>query len=180
MMSVTAQKQKQEVVHEELYAEHDKLPTGRVIAVAVDASAHSLYAFNYAIENLVTANSSDVVCILNVRAPAQLTSPVLAAPYEDVTEWLDKLEKEAKSDSHDLLRKYGSEVLRRGIHCRAIALRGDPREELVTKLEELKPTIFVIGSRGMGSFKRAVLGSVSDFAVHHAPCPVLVVRETRN
>jgi nucleotide-binding universal stress UspA family protein len=36
----------------------------------------------------------------------------------------------------------------------------------------------VIGSRGRGGIKRALLGSVSDFVVRNAPCPVVVVGAT--
>lgn len=36
--------------------------------------------------------------------------------------------------------------------------------------------LIVIGSRGLGPLKGLVMGSVSTHVVHHAPCPVLVVR----
>lgn len=32
----------------------------------------------------------------------------------------------------------------------------------------------VIGTRGRGGIKRALLGSVSDYVVRNAPCPVVV------
>lgn len=41
---------------------------------------------------------------------------------------------------------------------------------------EIGADLMILGSRGLGSFKRVTLGSVSDEIVHHASCPVLVVR----
>lgn len=38
--------------------------------------------------------------------------------------------------------------------------------------------LLVIGSRGHGGFTGALLGSVGQHCVHHAPCPVLVIRGT--
>ena len=43
--------------------------------------------------------------------------------------------------------------------------------------EELDAGLIVVGSRGLGGVRRALIGSVSDSVVRHAHCPVLVVRE---
>ena len=37
--------------------------------------------------------------------------------------------------------------------------------------------LLVVGSRGHGGFTEALLGSVSQHCVHHAPCPVVIVRK---
>jgi nucleotide-binding universal stress UspA family protein len=54
---------------------------------------------------------------------------------------------------------------------------GDPGTEIAVLAKEVGATVIVVGSRGLGAFKRALLGSVSDHLVRHAPCPVLVVRD---
>jgi len=36
--------------------------------------------------------------------------------------------------------------------------------------------MLVVGSRGHGGFTEALLGSVSQHCVHHAPCPVVIIR----
>lgn len=53
---------------------------------------------------------------------------------------------------------------------------GRPAEQIVNLSEELEVGVIVIGSRGLGTLRRALLGSVSDSVVRHAHCPVFVVR----
>lgn len=60
-----------------------------------------------------------------------------------------------------------------GTHLR----EGAPDAEVVALGEEIGAGLIVLGSRGLGGVRRALLGSVSDSVVRHAHCPVLVVRE---
>ena len=53
---------------------------------------------------------------------------------------------------------------------------GRPDVEILAVAEEIGAGMVVIGSRGLGGVKRALMGSKSDSVVHHAHCPVLVVR----
>ena len=53
---------------------------------------------------------------------------------------------------------------------------GRPDAEIVRLAEKLDAGLVVVGSRGLGGIRRALLGSVSDSVVRHARCPVLVVR----
>lgn len=56
---------------------------------------------------------------------------------------------------------------------------GRPHEEIVTLAGELGAGLIVMGSRGLGGIRRALLGSVSDSVVRHAHCPVLVARKEK-
>jgi nucleotide-binding universal stress UspA family protein len=51
-------------------------------------------------------------------------------------------------------------------------------EEIVELAQSLDVGLIVMGSRGHGRIRRALLGSVSESVVRHAPCPVIIVRET--
>jgi nucleotide-binding universal stress UspA family protein len=46
--------------------------------------------------------------------------------------------------------------------------------------EELDVGLIVLGSRGLGPLRRALMGSVSDSVIRHAHCPVMVVREEKS
>jgi nucleotide-binding universal stress UspA family protein len=63
---------------------------------------------------------------------------------------------------------------------RSHLLMGRPDAEILELAEELDAGLIVVGSRGIGSLRRALMGSVSDSVVRHAHCPVLVVRGKEN
>lgn len=53
---------------------------------------------------------------------------------------------------------------------------GQPVEAICELAKTLGADLVVVGARGHNAAQRFLLGSVSDRVVHHAPCPVLVVR----
>jgi nucleotide-binding universal stress UspA family protein len=57
---------------------------------------------------------------------------------------------------------------------RSVVVNGHPAQALIEAADGAD--LLVVGSRGHGSFAEALLGSVSQHCVHHAPCPVLIVR----
>jgi nucleotide-binding universal stress UspA family protein len=55
---------------------------------------------------------------------------------------------------------------------------GAPSNEIVKAAEEWSADLLVIGSHGRGGTQRALLGSVAETVMRHAPCPLVVVRAT--
>ena len=63
-----------------------------------------------------------------------------------------------------------------GAHnVRCQSMSGDPASALVDVAEELSADVIVVGSKGMASPARFILGSVPNTVSHHAPCDVLIV-----
>lgn len=54
---------------------------------------------------------------------------------------------------------------------------GEAATEIVVVAEEIGAGLIVMGSRGQGGIRRALLGSVSESVVKHAHCGVFIVRE---
>ncbi|KZV48995.1 hypothetical protein F511_09591 [Dorcoceras hygrometricum] len=62
------------------------------------------------------------------------------------------------------------------IKAETLILQGDPKEKICEAAEQLPADLVVVGSRGLGTIKRALLGSVSNYCAHHIHCPVLIVK----
>ena len=55
-------------------------------------------------------------------------------------------------------------------------MAGKSGEAIIAAAREEKAGLIVMGTRGMGKFRRTLLGSVSDYVLHHADVPVLICR----
>jgi nucleotide-binding universal stress UspA family protein len=65
---------------------------------------------------------------------------------------------------------------RSGRTLERMILRGHPAKAILAEAREFEADLIVVGSRGHGAVRTALLGSVSADVVDHAPCPVLVAR----
>jgi len=61
-------------------------------------------------------------------------------------------------------------------HFEPKVVEGSAGPTLCNLAAETDASALIVGSRGRGGLKRALLGSVSDYVVRHAPCPVMVSR----
>jgi nucleotide-binding universal stress UspA family protein len=56
---------------------------------------------------------------------------------------------------------------------------GDAREKILDEAAQWEADLIVLGSRGLGGFKRFLLGSVAQGVAAYAPCSVEIVRSRR-
>jgi nucleotide-binding universal stress UspA family protein len=87
-------------------------------------------------------------------------------------EEFDQLERAGQADARKVLDRAAAAIGSERTETRV--LRGDPGRALCAFAGELPARALVMGSRGFGGIRRAVLGSVSDYVVRNAPCPVII------
>ena len=85
---------------------------------------------------------------------------------------------ELERDAQRLLDEQARTVEEAGGTVKEAHLRlGRTDEEIVDLAHSLGIGLIVMGSRGRGRIRRALMGSVSESVVRHAHCPVTIVRE---
>src|SRR5215212_4394887 len=103
--------------------------------------------------------------------------PIFLKSYPGTLGYYGKLYEQIEEMSRELLRKQSWRVKAAGGTVAGTHLKmGEVDLEIVALAEELGADLIVMGSRGLGRVRRALMGSVSDSVVRHAHCPVLVVR----
>ena len=140
------------------------------ILLATDGSEEAELAALRAVE-LADATDSELHVVHVGVVPSFLRS------YPGTLGYYDKLYEQIEEVSSELLRKQTWRVKAVGGTVAGAHLRmGEVALEIVALAEELQADLIVMGSRGLGGVRRALIGSVSDSVVRHAHCPVLVVR----
>jgi nucleotide-binding universal stress UspA family protein len=140
------------------------------ILLAIDDSREAELATCKAVE-LAGGTGSE----LHVVHVGELPNFLMQDP--DVIGFNRKLYDDIERESQEALRKLTWRVKVSGGTVRGTHLRlGHVAEEIVKLAEELGADLIVMGSRGHTGIRRTIEGSISDFVVHHAPCPVMTVR----
>jgi nucleotide-binding universal stress UspA family protein len=89
-----------------------------------------------------------------------------------------RMQERAEEGSKTILDEQVRRIEETGANVAEAHLRlGKPDDQIVRLAEEIGAGLIVLGSRGLGGVRRALMGSVSDSIIRHAHGPVLVVRE---
>lgn len=139
------------------------------ILLPTDRSSNSAKALEYAQDLALKYNAELIVLHVN-HIPKQFNAHENTY-YSYITDMEDKI----TSDAEKYLDQLKHELSQKNIKVKTIFEKGIVGSTIVEKSVHENCDIIVMGSRGLNSIERLLIGSISNFVVHHAKCPVLLI-----
>jgi len=136
--------------------------------VGVDGSRSSRAALRWAVRQArLTGGTVDAIIAWHI--PTMLKNYTWAPIYlEEAGDFAEGARKKIDAVISDEIQPADSHLVRSQV------VRGHPAQVLLGAAADAD--MLVVGSRGHGSFAEALLGSASQHYLHHAHCPVLIMR----
>ena len=135
------------------------------ILVAVDGSESAKKAFEKSIYLAQKCNSQlDIIHV------------VLDFTYGGDSATTFELIEELKEKGMKLLEQCKSQAIKNNVLVETLLELGDHAQVIIDTANKGDYDLIIMGSRGLSPFKELLLGSVSFKVMHHARCPVMVVR----
>ncbi|KAL6884518.1 hypothetical protein ACP4OV_010454 [Aristida adscensionis] len=155
---------------------------GQKAMVAVDESECSRYALEWALRSLAPTLAPPLLLLTaQPLLPAGYVSAAsFAAPLGTVPvapDLIKSMQEQQRQLTQALLDKAKAICAHHGVPVETIVEVGDPKEVICEAAEKRNVDLLILGSHSRGPIQRLFLGSVSNYCVHHAKCPVLVVKK---
>lgn len=146
------------------------------VLAATDGSKYGRWAIEWTAQMPFTVQpvvrALHVVDVTGLRAPFMI-QPMIVGTERYLQDEIKRMEASAKT-----VKKQTETLLKEtGLNGTVIVERGGVAASIM-KHAKRGVNLLSIGSRGLDALDRFMLGSVSNHAIHHAPCSVLVVKET--
>jgi nucleotide-binding universal stress UspA family protein len=144
------------------------------IIVGVDGSEQSQAALGWALGQAELVGADLVLA--HTWNPDSYATPAMAGVVPDMIQagaLNDEAEELAQAWLDDLV---AATVARTTASVSGVLASGSPAGHILDLSAEA--TMVVVGNRGRGGLRSAVLGSTSQQIAHHAQCPVVVVRDS--
>ncbi|KAK9906055.1 hypothetical protein M0R45_000099 [Rubus argutus] len=162
--------------------------------VAVDESDWSFYALSWALDHLFINAPRTVetgerqegdlwkVTVVHVTEPFHhflYPAGPGGGTYYGTTSVVESVKKTQEETAAAILSRALQICKHKKVKAETLTMTGDPKDMICQATEQRHVDLLVVGSRGLGMVKRALLGSVSDYCAHHAACLVVIVKPPR-
>lgn len=97
-------------------------------------------------------------------------------PEYDFIEY-EALLRAAEKESESVAKQGAAELAALSAKVETVVRQGDPRHAIIEEARSWGADLIVLGSHGRTGLARALMGSVAEYVVRHAPCSVEVARE---
>ena len=141
------------------------------ILVPIDFSDCSKKALQYA---LPLAKQHEAAITLLYVVP----TPFTVGEYGGVN--YASLEADLRASADKQLATLAADEVRGRVAVDTLVSTGPPAAEIIEVAKRVLADLIVISTHGRTGLKHVFLGSVAENVVRHAPCPVLVVRESEH
>ncbi|CAF2347142.1 unnamed protein product [Brassica napus] len=143
------------------------------------ASSSSCFTFEWTLKKIVRSNTSGFkLLLLHAQVQDEDGSfddvDIIYASPDDFR----NMRERNKANGLHLLEFFVNKCHEIGVRCEAWIRKGDPTEVICHEVRRVRPDFLVVGSRGLGPFQKVFVGTVSEFCVKHAECPVIIIKRS--
>lgn len=141
--------------------------------LAMDFSRHAREAAKY-VQHFPLPSNSDLY-LAHVIEPQQWPGVGKVGDVHDLEQQLCEARARRYATAQRKLDRMVGQFRGRKLHVHPLILEGIPGAELLRRLEQDGMDLAILGTRGLSMVQRFLLGSVSEWVMNEAPCPVLIV-----
>lgn len=156
------------------------------VLVALDHSETALDVFDQALDLAATTQAN--LMLLHVLSTDDQDAPDAPTPFPSMYYYpglsatsISVYQQQWEQYTHtaqDILQAQSEEAKLAGVSVKITQKQGSPGETICEVAKEWQADLILLGSRGRAGLSEWLLGSVSNYVMHHAPCSVLICRET--
>jgi nucleotide-binding universal stress UspA family protein len=159
--------------------------TSHKILVALDRSSQALMVFEQALD-IAQKQGSELILFHSIHSQLEGEAIQSVGTIADVDMYgtLHKLYRDRLQKEIDRVQSWFQEYAEKA-RARMIPVEfthgiGEPGKKICNLAKSWGADLIVIGRRGYKGISEVLLGSVSNYVLHHAPCSVLVVQGQRS
>lgn len=154
------------------------------VLVALDRSLQTSAVFEQALSEVKARGNASLMLVHALRMDAEIPAGTFMGigtvadvyTYGTLKQVQQEKIQQQREQSMAWLQTYQQKAIAQGISTEITCLTGTPGTGICELAQSWGADLIVLGRRGHQGITEVVMGSVSNYVVHHAPCSVLIVQ----